>query len=243
MIDLHNHILRYVVPIHRTSPDIEIAVRMAEIAAADGIRIIVSTPHFRPSLLGEELPVAVQMLRDGVTELNRVLQERGIDVEVVSGAEVELWENLPDLADEGLLPTIGDGKYVLLELPIVTHAAYAEQVLFELQLKGYRPIIAHFERLVLAPVREIDPEELVARGIGLQVNCESLRGKRGKEVQRAAQDLIRRDLAFALGTDAHDPEDTPPLLSGCRRAVDRAGGRGAFERLTWEQPLQIIGRA
>ncbi|MGD9494758.1 MAG: tyrosine-protein phosphatase [Armatimonadota bacterium] len=244
MIDLHNHILRYVVPIHRTEPNIDIAVRMAEIAASDGIRIIVSTPHLRPADLGtDELVARLELMRAGVARLNRVLSERGIEMEVVGGAEVQLWESLPELAELGLLPTLGEGRHVLIELPIVSPATYAEQVLFALQLRGYRPVIAHFERMASAPVQETRAADLVARGIKLQVNAESLAGRRGREVQRAAQDLVRRGLVSALRSDAHDPEHSPPLLSGCRRAVNRAGGRGAFERLTWDSPLEIIGRA
>jgi len=243
VIDLHNHILRYVVPVHRTEPDIEIAVEMAKIAAADGIRIIASTPHFRPEALGDRLPEVCALLREGVTRLNRVLRERGVDVEIVDGAEVQLWEGLPELADAGLLPTLGEGRHVLVELPIASYATYAEQVLFALQLRGLQPVIAHFERMAGAPTQEFDAEALVSRGLKLQVNCESLQGRRGKPVQGAARDLIRNGLVAGLGSDAHNPEDSPPRLSACRRAVNRAGGRGAFERLTWEQPLEIIGRA
>jgi protein-tyrosine phosphatase len=181
-------------------------------------------------------------MEEGVARLNEVLRERGIDVEVVGGAEIQLAENLPDLASDDLLPTLGDGKHVMIELPIVSYAAYAEQVLFELQLKGYTPVIAHFERLTMAPVQEIRPEELVRRGIKLQVNCESLAGKRGREVAQAAEQLLRDDLVFALASDAHDPDDRPPRVSECRRAVEKAGGRGAFERVTLERPLEIIGR-
>jgi len=242
VIDLHNHILRYVVPIHRTEPDLEVAVHMARIAAADGIRIIASTPHFRPDGLGERVPEVVELMRTGVTDLNRVLGERGIDVEVVGGAEVQLTEGLPELADRGLLPTLGEGRHVLIELPVVTYASFAEQVLFDLQLKGFRPVIAHFERLSIAAVRDLRPEVLVERGLKLQVNCESLAGKRGRVIARAARDLLRRNLVAGLGSDAHDPEASPPVMSAARRAVERAAGRGSFARLTWDEPLRIIGR-
>lgn len=243
MIDLHNHLLRYVVPIHRTEPDLEVAVRMAQIAAADGIRIIASTPHFRPDALGDRLPEVFELMRTGVAELNRALVERGIDVEVVPGAEVQLDDSLPDLADRGLLPTLGEGKHVLIELPITTYASFAEQVLFELQLKGFQPVIAHFERLAIAAVRDIEPEALVERGVKLQVNCESLAGKRGRIIAGAARKLLRRGLVSGLGTDAHDPEGSPPVMSRAQRAVERAAGRGSFVRLSWEEPLRIIGRA
>ncbi len=240
MIDLHNHILRYMLPIHsRVDPDPEVAVRMAEIAAADGTRIIASTPHFRESHMAENWLPRIQ---EALANLNALLQERGIALEVVSGAEVEMSDMLPETARKGWLPTLGDGKHVLIELPIVTYAAYAEQVLFELALQGYTPVIAHFGRMAAASTTAMEPEALVERGYKLQVNCESLKGKRGPDVQNLARRLIRDDLASCLGSDAHNADDKPPGLSACQRDVDKLGGRGNFERLSWESPLRIIGR-
>lgn len=240
MIDLHNHIIRHVLPIHsRVAPDPEVAVRMAEVAAEDGTRIIVSTPHFRESHMQEDwLP----RLRDAVAELNGLLAMRDIPIEVVGGAEVEMSDMLLEVARKGWLPTIGDSKHVLIELPITSYAAYAEDVLFKLALQGYTPVLAHFERLALAVSRPSDPRTLVERGYKIQVNCESLRGKRGPEVQSLARTLIREDMASCLGSDAHDPDDRPPGLSACRRDVEQMGGRGNFDLLTWDSPLEIIGR-
>lgn len=244
MIDLHNHILRYVVklPVHPTEPNMETAIRMARIAEEDGIRTIVSTPHFRPERLGDSVAEMYEILHSAVDVLNAELRERGIDVEVVTGAEVAMSERLPELAAEGLLPTLAGTRNVLVELPMSTYAAYAEDVLFQLQLKGYRPIIAHFERMAAAPVKSISPRVLDERGIRLQVNCESLQGRRGRAVQELAGRLLHDGLAAALGSDAHDPDDTPPRLTPCRAAVERAGGAGTFERLTTTRPAALIGR-
>lgn len=244
MVDLHNHILRYVVklPVHPTEPDMETAVRMARIAEEDGISVIVSTAHFRPERLGDRVEEMYGILHSAVDTLNETLRERGVNVEVVPGAEVAMCEQLPDLADRGLLPTLGDSRHVLVELPMTSYAAYAEDVLFKLQLKGYRPIIAHFERLADAPVRKISPRVLHERNIKLQVNCGSLLGRRGNAVADLAKNLLKDDLVCALGSDAHDPEDAPPRLTPCRSIVERAGGSGMFERITLNRPLAIIGR-
>jgi|LSQX01.1.fsa_nt_gb protein-tyrosine phosphatase len=220
----------------------EVAVQMARIAEEDGITTIVSTPHFRPNDENTDLVAIHERIYAGVEMLNHELKERGIAVEVLNGAEIAMSEKLPELADRDLLPTLGDGKHILVELPIATWAAYAEQVLFELQVRGYTPVIAHFERLASAPVREIKPEDLVARGMKIQVNCESLQGKRGRDVAKLATRLLKQGLVHALGSDAHDPVDAPPLLTPCRRAVERAGGRGTFERLTGASAAEIVGR-
>lgn len=239
LIDLHCHIIRYVIPVHRTVPDIEIAVRMAELAAADGTEIMVATPHFREQHMDEGMPE----LADGVARLNEVLTERAVPVEVVIGAEVQMSERLPELARRGLLPTLGGGSYVLVELSLTSYAIWAEQVLFELQLQGLKPVLAHFERTAALPQSLYDPEAIVERGILLQVNCESLLGKRGDDVTGLARRLVRNGLAAALGSDCHDPDVRPPGLAHCRREVERLGGRGTFERLTWDSPARIIGRA
>jgi len=244
MIDLHNHILRYVVklPVHPTEPDMETALQMAQIAAEDGITTIVSTPHFRPERLGDRVEEMYGILHSAVDTLNEALQERGIEIEVVSGAEISMCEQLPELADRGLLPTLGDSRHVLVELPMNTYAAYAEDVLFKLQLKGYQPVIAHFERLADAPVKKISPRVLHERNIKLQVNCGSLQGRRGRSVADLAQNLLKDDLVAALGSDAHDPVDAPPRLTPCRGTVERVGGRGTFDRITMKRPMTIIGR-
>ena len=242
MIDLHNHILRYVVnlPVHPTEPDIETAVRMAQIAEEDGITTIVSTPHFRPERLGDEIEAMYEIIHSAVDTLNATLRERGVGVNVLTGAEVSMCEHLPELAERGLLPTLGGGRHVLIELPITSYAAYAEDVLFKLQLKGYKPVIAHFERLADAPVRKISPRVLHERSIKLQVNCGSLLGRRGSNVADLAQRLLKDDLVAALGSDAHDPEDFPPRLNACRSIVERVGGAGTFERITVRRPGVIL---
>ncbi|MFP4250559.1 MAG: tyrosine-protein phosphatase [Armatimonadota bacterium] len=244
MVDLHNHILRYVVklPVHPTEPDMETAVKMAQIAEEDGITVIASTPHFRPERLGDRVEEMYEILHSAVDTLNATLIERGVNVEVVSAAEIAMCEQLPDLADRGLLPTLGDTRNVLIELPMNSYAAYAEDVLFRLQLKGYQPIIAHFERLATAPVRKISPRSLHERNIKLQVNCGSLTGRRGSKVADLARALLKDDLAAGLGSDAHDPVDAPPRLTPCRGIVERVGGQGAFERLTVKRSLALIGR-
>ena len=242
VIDLHNHLVRYVVklPVHATDPDMEVAVQMARIAEADGIRTIVSTPHFRPDRMGDEAARMYDLLHSAVETLNAELQQRGVEIEVLTGAEVAMSEMLPELADRKLLPTIAGTRHVLIELPQTTYAPWAEDMLFKLQLKGYTPVIAHFERLADAPVKHVDPSILRERGIKIQVNCESLMGKRGRNVQDLAQRLLREELASGLGTDAHDPENSPPLLTPCRPMVDRVAGRGTFDLLTTHSAAEII---
>jgi len=238
LIDLHCHILRYVIPVHRTVPDIEVAVRMAEMAAADGVTIIVATPHFREQHMETGMPE----IAEGVARLNEVLAERGVDIEVVGGAEVQMSEKLPELARRGLLPTLGGGSHVLVELPMMGHAFYAEHVLFELALQGLTPVLAHFERTATLPVGALEAEEMVARGYALQVNCRGLLGGRGEQVTALARRLVREGLASVLASDCHDCGDRAPGLTRCRRLVEQLGGLGAFEELTWENPARILGR-
>lgn len=53
--------------------------------------------------------------------------------------------------------TLNNSDYVLVELPMREYPQYVESVLFDLQLRGYKPIIAHPERYA---VFQEDPNRL-----------------------------------------------------------------------------------
>jgi protein-tyrosine phosphatase len=113
-------------------------------------------------------------------------------------------------------------------------------VLFELDLQGLTPVLAHFERSAGLLEGSIEAEDLVERGYLLQVNCENLLGRRTPEVTALARRLVRDGLAAVLASDCHDAELRPPGLTRCRKLADRLGGDGTFERLTWHNPARII---
>lgn len=76
-------------------------------------------------------------------------------------------------------------------------------ILEEIIEKGYKPVLAHPERYVY--MDEKDYENLLSKGILLQLNLLSLKGYYGRDVQIKATDLCKKDAYSFIGSDLHNP--------------------------------------
>ena len=75
--------------------------------------------------------------------------------------------------------------------------------LFQLQISGYQPVLAHPERyLYFSNARQVF-DTLKDAGCLFQVNLLSLAGHYGKATQDLANYLIKKDYVDLLGTDLH----------------------------------------
>ena len=121
MIDLHCHILP---GIDDGAANLGVSVGMAPASAADGVSVVVCTPHILPGLYhnaGPQIASAVQHLRDA-------LGQEGIPLRLVAGADVHMVPDLIAGLRSGRVPSIAGSRYVLVELP--HHTAPASWNLF-----------------------------------------------------------------------------------------------------------------
>lgn len=212
------------------------SVEMAQIAAADGIDVIVATPH-----LSSVSPLSPSEIRAATQRLNKALESRHIDLTVLPGAEVEARPNLAQLLRDDQLVTLADrGGHLLIETPFVGIPQFLEQMCFELQIAGAVPILAHPERSELALLRPEILEQLAERGCLLQVNVDSVLGQAGREARRLAFGLLRTGQAYILASDAHDASYRPPQLSPARKELERAVKSIDFQMLVEDMPRSII---
>ena len=234
MIDCHCHILP---GLDDGARNIETAIEMARIAADDGVRVIIATPH----LDLDENSIPPDVIRERVVELNEALQREGIELTVLPGAEAKLSPDLPGHVEAGRVMTVGDlSRHILLELPFGTYPTFMGELFFQIQLLRITPILAHPERAAITRGYPQIIDGLVDRGALLQINLGSLLGREGRGVQGVARRLIRDDLAYMIGSDAHSPDRRPPGLSAARKALRRLGGDPAFESLTKTNPAKLI---
>ncbi len=209
---------------------------MAERAAADGIEVVVATPHWNLAAG----PPSVQMIRQRCEQLQEAIDQRGLKLRLLPGAEVALSPDLLEIDDDNL-PMLAGTRCLLVELLPYTDWEMARRVLFELQLRKFTVILAHPERAAPLHERYERAEELAASGIVMQVVASSLRGRVGLTARNLARRLVRDGLAGLLASDAHDCNALPLLLSPLRRIVERLGGRGTFDRLTHAAPRTLLG--
>ena len=212
MIDLHCHVLP---GLDDGAADPATSLAMAELAAADGIRTMVATPHVN---FAYEYPL--EAIGRGVCQLNELLSDAAVPVRVVAGAELDV-ARLIELSDGELQAlSLGDGPSLLLESPF-GHAGLLEDVVFDLQLRGYTTVLAHPER---CPTFQRDVEllgRLVERGALCSITAGSLAGMFGSTVRRFALHLLREELVHDISSDAHDSDRRPPLIGLARREMDR----------------------
>jgi len=95
------------------------------------------------------------------------------------------------------------GKKLLVEFSFVSPPLNLKEQLFNLQIKGFQPVIAHPERYVFYAGDKTMYDGLRNLGCLFQINLLSLTGYYGKLVQELAHYLITRKYIDFLGTDLH----------------------------------------
>lgn len=226
MIDCHSHILP---GFDDGAQTLEDSIAMAQMAQADGIRQIVATPHNADWREGYQC----QTVLDAVSRLQRELTGQGIKVEIVPGVEARIAPDLIKQMEKERAFTLNGSRYLLLELPLSAYPLYTEQVIFELQIKGITPILAHPERNVV--IKE-DPNllcTLVERGVLAQLTAASLVGVFGSPVKEMAKLFLEHNLAHIIASDAHTLDRRSPVLSlGVAEAARTIGEERARAMVT-----------
>jgi protein-tyrosine phosphatase len=194
-------------------------VELARALQEAGTRTVAATPHIR-----EDHPFPLELIGPRVDDLNRLLADRGVEVEVVAGAEVAL-SKLTELDDETLRQLcLREGPYLLVESPYTYAPDLLEKVVSDLQGRGFRPMLAHPER---SPSFLEDPRRLrrlVESDVLCSVTAASMAGTFGGAVRRFTLELFRGGLVHNVASDAHDPTHRSPNL------------RHGFERLDADLP-------
>ncbi|TFB14165.1 tyrosine protein phosphatase [Filobacillus milosensis] len=198
MIDIHSHILA---GIDDGAAHLSESIDMAKQAHKEGIRLIYATPHYLDRRFNYDLDTLQLKLK----ELNHHLQEEGIDLIVRSGQEIRASGDLKELLESNQVLSLGEkGKFILIEFPSNHIPEYAKRLLFDLQLSGYQPIIAHPERNKEFIEHPDLLYKLVKNGILTQVTTASIAGKFGKKIKKFSLDLIEANLVHFIASDAHN---------------------------------------
>ncbi len=226
MIDLHSHILPGVDDGPR---DLEESLEMARVAVEDGITRLAATPHNANWRDGGRRA----WVQERVDGLQSVLDEQGIPLKVVPGVETYIAPDLIQHLKEERAFTLNGSRYLLIELPLHSWPLYTEQVLFEVQVQGLVPIVAHAARYL--EVQE-DPNRilgLVERGALVQLTAGSLTGQFGRRARDTARRLLEHNLAHLIASDSHSARSRPPRLTpGVEVAAEIIGPERARAMVT-----------
>ena len=212
---------------------IEESLGLLRAAHDDGIDRIAATPHVR-----EDYPTTAREMEFRHAEVCGAAREAAIPVEVLRGGELDLV--FAARLDDDELRRFGLGgnpSLLLLECPYLGWPPQLRDIVFDLQLRGFRVVLAHPERN--ADV-QLEPERLrplVDNGVVVQLTAASLDGRLGGAPRAAAKRLLDARLAHLVASDAHAPDVRSVGLS---RATQAAGDDALARWLTEEVPEALL---
>jgi protein-tyrosine phosphatase len=233
MIDLHCHILP---GLDDGAADLSVSLEMARASVADGVTVLACTPHILPGLYHNSGP----QIRQATLELQEALDNEGIPLRLVTGADVHI---VPDFAAglrSGRLLSLADTRYALVEPPHHVAPPRLEEFFFSLLAAGYVPILTHPERLSWIEAHYGAIQRLGRSGVLMQVTAGSLTGAFGRTAQYWANKMLDEGCVHLLATDAHDARRRPPNLSKGRDLAAQRVGAEAAEHLVLTRPLAIL---
>ena len=230
MVDIHSHILPMVDDGARSW---EMAVQMVKMAERDGVTHMVATPHANYDYAyNRESHAAL---------LSELQAKAGSGIELILGCDFHFsFENIEDAVAHPERYTIGNTRYLLIELSDFVLLSQIPNMLSALLGKGLVPILTHPER---NPMLQRQPERVadwVEMGMLVQVTATAFTGKWGKPIQKLAHWYGEKGLLHVLASDAHSPNHRNPVLSEARKVVAKAYGEGFASALVEGNPMAII---
>jgi protein-tyrosine phosphatase len=233
MIDVHCHMLP---GIDDGARDLDMALFMARLAVEDGITTTVCTPHIYPGLFEN----TVEDIREAVVDFRQALQLAKIPLEVTYGADIQITPELVQGLRSGSLPTLHHSRYFLFEPPHHIAPPGMLDLLHNVILSGYVPVITHPERL--SYVEEYYDQFLEAASMGawLQITGGSLLGRFGPRVKAVSERFLAEGVVHLLASDGHNLKNRTPELSEARDAAALWVGEEEAQRLVQDRPRAIL---
>ncbi len=235
IIDTHCHILPAV---DDGADSLQTARMMAAMAADDGVRAIIATPHI--TWTDASLDRELARMQRAAEEFRATLEESGIPIACHLGSEV-LFTDVPNEdACKKQFPRIEKTDYALVEF-IFTESLEKMNACFEvLSRVGVHPIIAHPERYTMVQKNKTVMQDWVNKGYYLQLDKGSILGQFGRKEKSVAEWMLKMRLAAVVGTDAHSTGGRSTRVSDMLHVLIKRCGAEYTELLSEENPMRIL---
>ncbi len=194
--DMHSHLLP---GLDDGAASIEESIHYFALMREWGYHKCILTPHIFNGVHNNSPATILPVLERMKQEL--VLAE--INLEIEAAAEYMVDEHFMELLSENQPLLTISNKYVLIEMSYAAPSPFIERAIFELHIKGYKPILAHPERYGYYYDNFAQYERLLEMGCIFQCNMLSLSGYYGLPVKKVALKLIKGNFFKLIGTDLH----------------------------------------
>jgi protein-tyrosine phosphatase len=194
-VDLHMHVLP---GIDDGAQNMQDSLALIDAHYKAGIRKIIATPHIRIDFFKN----TQESIHNAWLQLSEVTKEQYPDLIIQYAAEYFADDYFLTLIEKREILTLSE-NYVLVETSLRHDQVYFQDILKEMILQGYQPVIAHPERYQAWHVKPERYAEIYELGVIFQVNLLSLGGAYGPTEQITAERLIQQGWIGALGSDLH----------------------------------------
>ena len=194
-VDIHSHLLPGIDDGARTIAD---SIRLTKALQSFGISQIITTPHIIQHVW-DNTKEGIQVLeKETVTHLATT----NLNMPFKAAAEYLMDDQFVRLFQSQKLLTLKD-NYVLVEMSYINAPIQLYTILFDLQVAGYIPVLAHPERYLFYQNNFEEYKKLKRAGCIFQLNLLAVVGYYGGQISKTAEKLLAAGLYDYVGSDVH----------------------------------------
>lgn len=205
----------------------------------DGVRRIILTPHYRVGMFEPSLKLVEHRFQKVKAYAARIGK---FGIQVYLGCEyyrsITMCE---DIKAETRYRMAGT-SYILTEFSSRDTYRTIRNIIYDLVVQGYTPIIAHVERYDALLKDADDIGDLIELGAMIQINAESVLGDRGRKVKKFCKKLMDLDYVHFVASDCHDMVNRSPKLGECASYIEKKRGEEYARQLFQYNPDKILLR-
>jgi len=194
-VDIHSHILP---GIDDGAKNIKDSQFLMESMINFGFKKCITSPHTMANVYNN----TIETIKNAKMKIETDLPDLAQKLDLKAASEYFIDENFIENFKSNPLLTLKD-KYVLVEMSFLNPPIQLHEYLFELQLAGYQPILAHPERYSFYHSNFKEFEKLKKMGLKFQLNLLSSVGYYGPDVAITSDKLLKNGFIDFVGSDIH----------------------------------------
>lgn len=194
-IDIHSHLLPGIDDGAKTFED---TLKLIQSLQDFGTSQIITTPH----IIEHVWDNSAEKINANKAETVIQLEKNQITIPFRAAAEYLMNDHFIDLFQSNKLLTLKK-NYVLVEMSYINPPIQLYSILFDLQVAGYIPVLAHPERYVFYHNNFNEYLKLKQSGCLFQLNLLSIVGYYGEGITKIAEKLLQKGLYNFVGSDTH----------------------------------------
>lgn len=192
--DMHSHILP---GIDDGAQNVDDSLRLLRGLRSIGYKDFIFSPH----VLGDYYPNTSESIEKSLGTLDYHLNLQNMEFNRSAAAEYFYDSVLVDLLERNAIRTLGNTKYFLFELSFRQKPQLLKEFIYNAQMKGYMPVLAHPERYSYMTIETLN--DWKSRGVLLQLDLMSLTSNYGKTVKKLGEKMCQQKMYDFVGTDIH----------------------------------------